>query len=97
MFRTARRIGWTDPTTASIGIANGGTEASVNQDDGELNQKHGLVSQAVRGTGELILAFGKFGVYARAAAFDDWAMDGSLDRTPHRCGTRSGRIRREPA
>ena len=70
-----------EPDSGLIGIANGGTEASVNGDDGELNQKHGLVSQMVRGTGELILAFENFGVYARASAFDDWVADGNLSRT----------------
>ncbi len=70
-----------DPTSGLIGIANGGTEASVNGDDGELNQKQGVVSHMVRGTGELILAFENFGIYARAAAFDDWVEDGDLSRT----------------
>ena len=69
------------PDSGLVGIANGGTEASVNGDDGELNQKHGVVSQMVRGTGELILAFENFGVYARASAFDDWVLDGNLART----------------
>ena len=69
------------PDSGLVGIANGGTEASVNRDDGELNQKHGIVSQMVRGTGELILAFENFGVYARASAFDDWVLDGNLART----------------
>ena len=70
-----------EPDSGFIGIANGGTEASVNGDDGELNQKHGIVSQMMRGTGELILAFENFGIYARAAAFHDWVEDGNLSRT----------------
>jgi hypothetical protein len=70
-----------NPDNGLIGIANGGTEASVNSDDGELNQKRGVVSQMVRGTAELILAFDNFGVYARAVAFDDWVADGNLART----------------
>lgn len=70
-----------EPDSGLVGIANGGTAPSVNQDDGELNQKHGVVSQMVRGTGELMLAFENFGVYARAAAFDDWVEDGNLSRT----------------
>ena len=69
------------PDSGLVGIANGGTEASVNQDDGELNQKHGLTSQMVRGTGELILAYKDFGFYARAAVFDDWVADDNLART----------------
>ena len=70
-----------EPDSALIGIANGGTAASVNGDDGNLNQQDGLVSHMLRGTGEVILAFDNFGVYARASAFHDWIQDGQLDRT----------------
>jgi hypothetical protein len=69
------------PDDALVGIANGGTATTVNGDDGELNQKHGLASQMVRATGEAILAFDNFGLYVRGAAFDDWVLDGHLDRT----------------
>lgn len=31
----------------------------------------------LRGTGEMIVAFENFGIYARAAAFDDWVQDGA--------------------
>lgn len=70
-----------DPDSRLVGIANGGSATSVNGDDGQLNQKRGLVSQAVRGTGELLLAFENVGIYARVAAFDDWVADDDLSRT----------------
>ncbi len=64
-----------------IAFANGGDGPNVNGDDGELNYNAGLVSNMVRGTAELIVAFENVGLYVRGAAFHDWVQDERLDRT----------------
>jgi len=57
-----------------IAFANGGDGPNVNGDDGELNYNAGLVSNMVRGTAELIVAFENVGLYVRGAAFHDWVQ-----------------------
>jgi hypothetical protein len=64
-----------------IAFANGGTGTNVNGDDGDLNYNKGLVSNMVRGTAELIVAFENIGLYVRGAAYQDWLQDERLDRT----------------
>ena len=70
-----------DPDERLIAFANGGDGPNVNGDDGELNYNTGLVSNMVRGTAELIVAFENVGLYARGAAYQDWVQDERLDRT----------------
>ncbi len=70
-----------DADDGLIAFASGGTSANVNGDDGELNYNAGLTSNMVRGTGEVIVAFDNFGVYARGVVFHDWVQDAHLDRT----------------
>ena len=49
-----------------IGVGNGGTSATVNADDGDLNFRRGhMVSNAVRATHELELARDGFGLFGR--------------------------------
>lgn len=55
-----------------IGIANGGTAHSVDFDDGDLNYARGLVSNMVRGTGELTLRWKQFGAVVRGVGFYDF-------------------------
>src|SRR5215471_3797997 len=58
-----------------IAIANGGRSPSANADDGDLNQPPGLVSNMVRGTGEVTLRWRNFGVYVRGFAFYDFEQE----------------------
>jgi len=55
-----------------VGIANGGKRTSVNQDDGTLNYKKGVFSNALRLNGDLTLAWRQFGAYVRGFAFYDY-------------------------
>ena len=55
-----------------IGIGNGGKQRSVNGDDGNLNYSRGVVSNAVRATGELTLRWGPFGAYLRGYGYYDF-------------------------
>ena len=59
-----------------------GTRASVNGDDGNLNYDTGLISNALRGTHELLLDYNGFGIFSRATYFYDFEnADGDTDRT----------------
>ena len=58
-----------------IAIASDGNAATANTDDGNLNYGDGLVSSTVRATGELLLAWGSLGAYARGAAFYDFETE----------------------
>ncbi len=60
---------------ALIGIANGGTAPSVNFDDGDLNYARGLVSNMIRGTGELTLSWLQFGAVVRGVGFYDFESE----------------------
>ncbi len=55
-----------------VGIANGGNRFSVNGDDGNLNYDTGLISNALRGTHELLLDYNGFGIFSRATYFYDF-------------------------
>lgn len=59
------RAGKADP--ANIGVGNGGTAASVTNDDATLNFKRGhLTSNVIRATSELDISKGSFGIFGRA-------------------------------
>ena len=57
---------------ALVGIANGGTSRSVNEDDGDLNyDKNDGISGAVKVTHELELKYRNFGFFTRGIYFYD--------------------------
>jgi hypothetical protein len=55
-----------------VGLANGGKRTSANQDDGDLNYRDGIFSNALRLNGDLTLAWRNFGAYVRGYAFYDY-------------------------
>ena len=63
------------PDPALIGIANGGTARSVNEDDGNLNWDRGdLVSLTAKATHDLELNYRNYGAFVRATYFYDDAV-----------------------
>jgi hypothetical protein len=58
-----------------IGIANGGTLPSVNNDDGDLNYDPGLISNMVRASADLTLVWRNFGAFVRGYGFYDFATE----------------------
>jgi hypothetical protein len=58
-----------------IGIANGGSLPTVNNDDGNLNYDPGLVSNMVRVSGDLTLVWRNFGAFVRGYGFYDFATE----------------------
>jgi len=72
-----------DAADELVGIANGGTRASANQDDGTLNYDRGVFSNALRLNADLTLAWRQFGAYVRGFAFYDYEnQDQERARTP---------------
>ena len=55
-----------------VAIANGGKSKNANKDDGNLNYKEGIISNAVRLNADLTLSWQNFGAYVRAFAFYDY-------------------------
>ncbi len=65
-----------------IGVGNGGTDATVNLDDGNLNYGKGVVSNQLRGTAELGLRWRNFGAFVRGVGFYDFETEiGDTERT----------------
>src|SRR5690606_36668833 len=65
-----------DPTL--IGIANGGTSRSVNEDDGNLNfDKGDLFANVVKATVDAELRWRNFGFFGRGTAFYDFDLHDS--------------------
>lgn len=65
-----------DPDDELIGIANGGSSRTVNEDDGNLNYKSGdVVSAAIKATHDLDLKYKKGGLFARTSYFYDGQAD----------------------
>ncbi|HAS55334.1 MAG TPA: DUF1302 domain-containing protein, partial [Nitrospiraceae bacterium] len=63
-----------DQDPSLIGITNGGTSRSPNEDDGDLNYDRGdLVSGLVKVTHEFDVAYGNYGVFLRGYYFYDYA------------------------
>src|SRR3990172_3240526 len=63
-----------DQDPSLIGITNGGTSRSVNEDDGDLNYDRGdLVSGLVKVTHEFDVKYGNYGVFFRGYYFYDYA------------------------
>ena len=66
-----------------VAIANGGSAASANFDDGDLNYDEGIVSNMLQTTGEVAARWGSFGAYVRGIAFYDFETELSdRERTP---------------
>jgi hypothetical protein len=72
------------PDCRLIGIADGGCGRSPNIDDGDLNYRgRAVFSKAFSAVTELSLNYKNFGVFARASALHDFAVqNGTTDRTP---------------
>src|SRR4051812_49377540 len=63
---------------ALIGIANGGTSRSVNEDDGDLNFDKGKAfAKVIKATSELELKWRNFGFFGRGYAFYDFDLHDS--------------------
>ncbi|PTD95954.1 DUF1302 domain-containing protein [Pseudothauera lacus] len=64
-----------DRDRSLVGIANGGTARSVNEDDGNLNYSRGsLVSLTAKATHDLEINYRNFGAFVRASYFYDDAV-----------------------
>lgn len=62
-----------DRDRSLVGIANGGTARSVNEDDGNLNyNKNKAFASIAKATTELELKWGNFGFFGRGLAFYDF-------------------------
>jgi len=72
-----------DPDLRIIGLPSGGEAFSVNGDDGDLNFKKGLVSNAVKATVDVDFSYRNFGVFLRGVGFYDYQLeDKATARTP---------------
>lgn len=69
-------ISMEDPDKGLIGIANGGTSRSVNEDDGKRNYQSGdTISTTIKATNDLDLQYRAGGVFARGSYFYDAEAD----------------------
>ena len=67
-----------DRDPALIGIANGGTSRSVNEDDGDLNfKKNKAFSNVIKATTDVELKWRNFGFFGRGSAFYDFDLHDS--------------------
>ena len=67
-----------DASPALIGIANGGTSRTTNEDDGDLNFKKGKAfSNAVKATTDVELKWQNWGFFGRGLAFYDFDLHDS--------------------
>ncbi|HSW11208.1 MAG TPA: DUF1302 domain-containing protein [Solimonas sp.] len=65
-----------DADKGSIGIANGGTARSVNEDDGDLNYDSGdLYSAAAKATHDLLIRRDDYGLFSRFSYFYDYIAE----------------------
>ena len=72
-----------EPDPDFYGIASGGTQASVNNDDGNLNYRRGMASLAFKGTHDLELKWRNLGAFVRGSYFYDTEnKDHDRARTP---------------
>lgn len=79
-------VGWrvSDPDKSNIGVGNGGTYPTMNEDDGNLNYSQWDVYQALFKTNhELDLRLCNWGVFVRfQALYDVDVIHGNTERTP---------------
>ena len=72
-----------DQSADLVGLANGGTQYSVNSDDGNLNYDKGFVSAPVLVSADLEFRYKNSGAFFRANAFYDYVNEEEeRDRTP---------------
>jgi len=68
-----------------IGIANGGTSRSVNEDDGDINWESSKpFSNAVKATVDLELKYGRWGFFGRGYGLYDFELHDSNKLGPDR-------------
>jgi hypothetical protein len=66
------------PDPSLIGIANGGTSRSVNEDDGDLNYKKGSpFANVIKATTDVELKWKNFGVFGRGTCYYDFDLHNS--------------------
>jgi hypothetical protein len=66
-----------------IGIANGGTSRSVNEDDGDLNyQRNKPFANIAKATSELEIKYGRLGFFGRGTAFYDFTNENNFRLGP---------------
>ena len=69
--------------TFRVGKRDKKLAADVNYNDGNLNYKRGIVSNAFKLTSDLDLGYRNFGLFVRASGFFDFENEnGSRERTP---------------
>lgn len=69
-----------DPDRSLIGIANGGTARTVNEDDGRRNYEAGdVISALIKATHDLDINYGSVGIFGRASYFYDFQADDDSD------------------
>src|SRR5512138_2492855 len=67
-----------DRDPALIGIANGGTSRSVNEDNGDLNfEKNKAFANVIKATSDLEVRYKNFGFFGRGMAFYDFDLHDS--------------------
>ena len=67
-----------DPDPNLIGIANGGTSRSVNEDDGDLNYKrHSPYSNVIKATTEVEAKWNNWGIFGRGTCYYDFDLHDS--------------------
>jgi hypothetical protein len=72
-----------DTDQALVATSNGGKGASANADDGTLNYKKGVYSNALRLNSDLTMQWGQLGAFVRGFAFYDFEnQDQDRARTP---------------
>src|SRR5882672_5337000 len=70
------RTGERDPSL--VGIANGGTSRSVNEDDGNLNfEKNKPFANIIKATTDVEVKYRNFGAFARGTAYYDFDLHDS--------------------
>jgi hypothetical protein len=75
-YGIAVRASKRDP--ALIGIANGGTSRSVNEDDGDLNFERGKpFANIIKATTDVEIKYGRFGFFGRGTAYYDFDLHNS--------------------
>src|SRR6185503_17269356 len=67
-----------DPDASLIGIANGGTSRSVNEDDGDLNYKKGKAfSNVIKATTDVEVKWGNYSLFGRGSCYYDFDLHDS--------------------
>lgn len=74
IFSVGALVRTQDPDKRNVGIVNGGTSRSVNEDQGNLNYERGeVISFALKGLHDLDISAGKTGFFARFGYVSDLA------------------------